>query len=339
MGDKKVSMIATKPGHKKGLRSILLLLLLLSITVPLIYTVHAYMHTENMYNTLSPHIVASAKIVKSQEPIVIESIKGKLVANYVDKTKLQEITSKYSIDAKLIASIQEIRVNDNRLLILINKDGFGPDKLPIVIDANSGEHLEAKLVLVKKVNKTEKVKIDTHKENVTRLLERLAEEQNIPEKTRKEIASNYTKLEAVRVSKIYGYILVAKLPKKGYVPLAYYLQAMAGFAWYINGNLVHGVYAEGLFYVDPGNVVYLVADYSHYTVNIPYSACSFSHYSTSTPVAVSVRADGVAALLDCPVTTKVNAWAVATVDINGGFTPNANGNKWIAIGCECNSYP
>ncbi len=240
-----------------------------------------------------------------------------------------------------INAAQLLNYNGKRLLVIFTK---GTENHPVVIDLATGEILPAKIIVIKRYHDRMRVPVNSEsRKQIKEMLENLraSGKIKITDQYENSLIANYTRLYLYKEVKATSYQLLVKLNKNrpGYTPLAYYLSATTCMPWYIAGHLVYEVCASGLFYVDPGNAVYVVSDNSYYIVNLPYSNCKFHHSTSATPVSASIRADGEAALLDCPVTTKLSAWAVSTVDKWGNFFPNGGGSKWIAFGCGCQSIP
>jgi len=237
------------------------------------------------------------------------------------------------------AALLKVSLGPKTLYIALQKDNGG---LVASVFSQKGEKLESRLIVVKRMYKKIPIRIETA--NVSTLLSEAKRQLvkkgiSVSDKTLDKVAEYYSEARAYRVVSAKAYVLEAKLPGKGYTPLAYFLWASTCFQWQIAGHTVYEVCAEGTFYVNPGTAVYVVQDTSHYSVSPPLSSCKFTHSASNTPVSATIRADGEAALMDCPVTTKYSASASETVDIWGGFHPWTHGNKWIAFGRGAKPIP
>ncbi len=233
------------------------------------------------------------------------------------------IAEKASVDKPL--AVQEfVLPNGKKVYAVILANG----RLRLV--DNSGSEVKYKLQRLRSIAKTLVMSREGENPGLADIGSELLEHTYIPLRT-------YRELTAVKAYKAASYRLEA-LVDGHYVLLGYYINPSAYYAFYLGGRLVYKVVAKGRFYVNPGYAVVLVADESHYEVNLPFTSCSFHVKTIKTSIAVSLRADGTAALLDCPVTTKLHGWALVTVDKYGGIDTVGDGNKWVAFSCGCNGW-
>lgn len=236
-------------------------------------------------------------------------------------------------EGNALAGVHVLEVHGRKLVVAFTGNGV------VVVDPETGQRLPARLQLLHTYTESGPAKVEIDARYAEDTVHALSGKVELPAAAEKAVIGNYSSLKAFYRIVARSYLLEAKLDGARYEPLAYYVYVSASYSWYLGGHLVYRVTASGWFYVNPGSVVYAVGDTSHYTVNPPYSNCRFSHSKSQTPVSASIRADGTAALLDCPVTTKLNAWALVAVDKWGNIFTSRGGSKWIAIGCGCNSYP
>lgn len=321
---------------------------ILAIAAVIVLVVGVIAFAQTSRNKPELRMIAHTEIVKpvvnllgSAKPLRVEpkTLKKDNITLLISKDPRIKLTLVKLGGIDEINAAQLFNYNGKRLLVIFLK---GTEIHPVVIDLATGKILPAKIIMIKRYYDRIKVSVNSgSREQIKEMLENLRASGKIKITYRQEslLIANYTQLHLYKEVKAISYQLLVKLNKNkpGYTSLAYYLSATTCMPWYIAGHLVYEVCASGLFYVDPGNAVYVVSDNSYYIVNLPYSSCKFHHYISTTPVSASIRADGEAALLDCPVTTKLSAWAVSTVDKWGNFFPNGGGSKWMAFGCGCQS--
>ena len=321
---------------KRSTKSIIVTLLIIIGTLAIVY---GYVEYSNLHSKLIGVSGGSSKIVIPIKllPSKVKSL-NVIQKVYRSKLSIRELVIRYglSINPNKVIAVQKIVINRNRFIIFfINQKTFNNNSI-IVYSLNYGKILPSRLILLKKIFK------------ITNLNNSIVSVNIIPYGIYRIVSPGildrvveiYNSLKAVKLFEASSYELQVYIPKIGYKTVGYYVRESSSYKWYFRGSLVFAVYASGLFYVDPGVYVSLVADYSHAIVHVPLSKCSFNSRTMGTSsIAISVRADGEAALLDCPVTVKLDAWAVVTVDKYGNVMRNSGGNKWIAIGCGCWAYP
>jgi len=307
----------------------------------LVVSVYAlsFLHTgtvDSVYNNL--HLIKSGKyfIVK---PLNLLPSNAKSIPVhervYRDRLTIEQLIHKYKLNLNLdnVTALQEFKIDNHEILVLITKNGLNNNSL-IALDASTGKRLKVRVIMLRKFTR---IKVMLINESINDYLNVIG--TTFPTDILEKVTEVYISLKAIKKFNAISYKLQVYLPDVGYTALGYYVRATYKYEWYLFNHLVFGVYADGLFYVNPEKSVNLVADYPHYKVNPPFTKCKFSHSTTSSSVAVSLRADGEAALLDCLVTTKVSAWAVVAVDKYGNVFKNGGGNKWVAIGCGCWAPP
>lgn len=105
--------------------------------------------------------------------------------------------------------------------------------------------------------------------------------------------------------------------------------------WEINGgkNLLH---TEGRFYINYGNEVGKIIDYSYIKTMFGFANCAFDHSTTGEGTcAGEVDTYALWALYDCPVTAKSSIDAWVSVDYYFNTDDDAHPDKWVAMGCGC----
>lgn len=310
------------------------LAIILAKVLTVVNTTTAYTDLSVM-DELRVEIRAESKIV---EPVSMldgakpVGINASLVDNKQLPSLIEELGLRLSFEP---TGAQVFYYGDREILVILPRLTEGVSPQPLVVDLNTGEVLRSKLVVIKHFEFTEPIT------NISGVVG--------PSESWNAAYGNYTVLRAVNVVRATSYVLLVAL--KGptepvptslaydqdseLVPLAYYIYISQCYSWLLLGREVFSVCAAGIFYVDPGNAVYLLYDYSDYNESPPFAGCEFHRSRNTTPVSDSVRADGVAAAMLCPVTTKLTVWAIVGVDKWGGTFSNGDGSKTIAIGCGC----
>jgi len=105
--------------------------------------------------------------------------------------------------------------------------------------------------------------------------------------------------------------------------------------WEINGgkNLLH---TEGRFYINYGNEVEKVIDYSYIKTMFGFANCTFEHSTIGEGTcAGEVDTYALWALYDCPVTAKFSVDAWVSTDCWLNTDDDAHHDKWVAISCGC----
>ncbi len=301
----------------------------------------------SVYNDLEMKVEYYKKVVKplnlldGVKPLNVETrlLKSNEIVQILYKNRqVMEIIKKFGGLGKIDAA-QLIEYNGRKLLVLFMNSNI---KLtPIVIDLATGKILPSKLIPIKQYGENVPITTSTSTETMkytkmTLELLRTSGVIAVSEQLIQRAITTYMQLQAYREVNVTSYKLAVQLgDKPRYTTLGYYIEDEACGAWYISGHLVYKVCAKGRFYVNPGKEVKLVADKSYYKVNPPFVNCDFKHKVYSTDIAVSIRADGLAALIDCPITTKLSAWAVIAVDKWGNVDNDTGGSKWIDLSCGC----
>ena len=301
----------------------------------------------SVYNGLEMKVEYYKKVVKplnlleSVKPLNVETklLKSNEIVQILYKNRqVMQVVKKFGGLGKIDAA-QLIKYNGRELLVLFMDSDV---KLtPVVIDIATGKVLPAKLILIKRYSERVPITTSTSTEGVkyARLILELLRTSGviaISEQLIQRAITTYMQLQAYREVNITSYKLVVQLGDNSrYTTLGYYIDAGACGIWSISGYVVYKVCAKGRFYVNPGKEVKLVADKSYYKVNPPFVNCDFKKERYTTDISASIRADGLAALIDCPITTKLSAWAVIAVDKWGNVDNDTDGCKWIDLSCGC----
>ena len=229
-----------------------------------------------------------------------------------------------------LLAVQEFQLPGGEKLYAVMLPGNG---LRLRLYSAQGEPVKYKLVVLHNVSATEHMEEASGAGlGVSRLSPLLG-----PAGAAYEAATIYRDVRAVKGFIAASYLLEAEV-KGRYIPLGYYITLAEYYAFYLAGHMVYKVVAKGMFYVNPGKSATLVYDLSYYTTSFPFYSCNFHTTVRNTGIAVSLRAEGTAAAADCPVTTRLHAWALVGIDKYGNVMRDGHGNKEIAIACGCTPW-